>query len=152
MGQTISLSDVGSNIKKHLSVIGKRFYDKNGKNLFSNITVSSAEEGIFNDYINAAAQNIAGALAQFDTSYSNTSISVNSARWDSETAKALQNAAESYALFFSIGEYLAMTHPELATKYQQDAQGMMHTIVSTAYYKAPPSVSANPTEATASVS
>jgi hypothetical protein len=50
----------------------------------------------------------------------------------------VQNAAKSYALFFSVGEYLAMTHPELAEKYYRDAQGMMNTIITTAYHKEPP--------------
>ena len=138
MAQTISLTGVKANVKKHLSIIGKRLYDKEGKNLFSNITVSSAEDGIFDHYVSAAAQNIAGAIAQFVTNYSDTSITVNDARWDSQVATALSKAAQSYALLFSVGEYLAMTHPELAEKYYRDAQGMMNTIITTAYHKDPP--------------
>jgi 5-hydroxyisourate hydrolase-like protein (transthyretin family) len=138
MAQTISLTGVKANVKKHLSIIGKRLYDKEGKNLFSNITVSSAEDGIFDHYVSAAAQNIAGAIAQFVTSYSDTSITVNDARWDAPVSLALNNAAQSYALLFSVGEYLAMTHPELAEKYYRDAQGMMNTIITTAYHKEPP--------------
>ena len=143
MAQTINLSGVPSDIKKHLSIIGKRLYDKDGKNLFSNITVSSAEDGIFTHYVSAAAQNIAGAIAQFVTNYSDTSITVNDARWDSQVATALSKAAQSYALLFSVGEYLAMTHPELAEKYYRDAQGMMNTIIATAYHKDPPSASSS---------
>jgi len=138
MAQTISLTGVKANVKKHLSIIGKRLYDKEGKNLFSNITVSSAEDGIFDHYVSAAAQNIAGAIAQFVTNYSDTSITINDARWDSQVATALNKAAQSYALLFSVGEYLAMTHPELAEKYYRDAQGMMNTIITTAYHKDPP--------------
>ena len=152
MAQTITLTGITAKIKKHLSIIGKRLYDKNGKNMFSNITVSSAEDGIFNDYISAAAQNIAGALGQFVTSYTDTAITVNDARWDAEVVKALQSAAESYALLFSVGEYLAMNYPDLAVKYQRDAQGMMNTIITTAYHKDPPTATADPTSATASVS
>ncbi|MBR2291701.1 MAG: hypothetical protein IJ868_05240 [Prevotella sp.] len=142
MAQTITLTGITAKIKRHLSVIGKRLYDKNGKNLFSNITVSSAEDPIFDHYISAAAQNIAGALAQFVTSYSDTSVTVDGTRWDAEVAKAVQNAAESYAMLFAVGEYLAMTHPELAEKYYRDAQGMMNTLVTSAYHKEPPSAPA----------
>lgn len=157
MAQTISLSSVPAQIKRHLSIIGKRLYTKDGKNLFSNITLSTAEQpesgtGILDHYISAAAQNIAGALAQFVTSYSNTSITVNDARWDAQVATALQNACQSYALLFSVGEYLAMTHPELAEKYHRDAQSMMNTIITTAYHKDPPSATADPTAASAAVS
>ena len=135
---TISLADIDSDIKRHLSIIGKRLYDKEGKNLFSNITTSTAETGIFDQYIAAAAQNIAGALSQFVSSYSDTSITLTGSRFNSELEKALQNAGKSYAVLFSVGEYLAMTHPELAEKYYRDAQGMMNTIITTAYHKEPP--------------
>lgn len=135
---TISLSGVDSKIKRHLSVIGKRLYNKEGKNLFSDITLSSESQGILTHYIDAAAQNIAGALSQFVTSYSNSSITVVDGRWDTNMATAVQNACQSYALLFAVGEYLAMTHPDLAQKYQRDAQGMMNTIITTAYYKKPP--------------
>lgn len=149
--QTIPLDGVKPKIKKHLSIIGKRLYDKEGKNLFSNITVSSAEDGIFDHYVSAAAQNIAGALAQFVTSYSDTSIKVNDARWNTTLPPALVNAAQSYALLFSVGEYLAMTHPELAEKYYRDAQGMMNTVIATAYHKEPPSANGSALNAQASV-
>jgi hypothetical protein len=152
MAQTISLSGVSTQIKRHLSIIGKRLYTKDGKNLFSNITVSTAEDSIFNDYIYAAAQNIAAALAQFVTSYSNTSITVEGTRWDTNVASAVQNACVSYATLFSVGEFLAMTHPELADKYYRDAQIMMNTIISTAYHKEPPTANASPTSASVSVS
>ena len=140
MAQTISLAGVSNSIQRHLSIIGKRLYNKEGKNLFSNITVSSNETSIFSDYISAAAQNIAAALAQFVTSYNNTNqqIIIDNARWNSHVAAAVRDACVSYATLFSVGEFLAMTHPELAEKYYRDAQGMMNTIISSAYHKNPP--------------
>lgn len=135
---TISLANLENDIKRHLSIIGKRLYDKEGKNMFSNITVSTAEPAIFTQYISAAAQNIAGALAQFVTSYSDTSITVEGTRWKAPLTTSVENAARSYAVLFTVGEYLAMTHPELAEKYYRDAQGMMNTIITTAYHKNPP--------------
>lgn len=155
---TISLANVPGKVKRHLSIIGKRLYTKDGKNLFSDITLSTAEQptsgntGILDHYVAAAAQNIAGALSQFVSSYSDTSITVSGTRWDAALTTAVQNAAESYALLFSVGEYLAMTHPELAEKYYRDAQGMMNTIITTAYHKDPPTATADPTSATANVS
>ena len=142
---TISLTGISTDIKKHLSVIGKRLYTKDGKNMFSDITVSTAEQpsagsGIFDQYISAAAQNIAGALAQFVTSYSDTSIDVTGTRWNAALTSSVQNAAKSYATLFTVGEYLAMTHPDLAEKYYRDAQGMMNTITTLAYHKNAPTI------------
>jgi hypothetical protein len=147
MALTISLENLNADIQRHLSIIGKRLYDKNGKNIFSNITLSSIEPPILTQYVSAAAQNVAGAIAQFVTSYSNTSITIDNSRWDTSVSTALSNAIRSYAVLFCVGEYLAMAHPELSDKYYHDAQLMMNTIVSTAFYKKPPSSSAsiNPT-------
>lgn len=139
---TITLTGIDGDIQRHLSIIGKRLYDKDGKNLFSNITVSTAEPSIFTQYIAAAAQNIAGALSPFVTSYDDTSITLTGSRFNTELEKALQNAGKSYATLFTVGEYLAMTHPELAEKYYRDALGMMNTIVAVAYKKKSPAVSA----------
>jgi len=113
--------------------------------MFSDITVSTAEQpsagsGIFDQYISAAAQNIAGALAQFVTSYSDTSIDVTGTRWNAALTSSVQNAAKSYATLFTVGEYLAMTHPDLAEKYYRDAQGMMNTIITLAYHKNAPTI------------
>lgn len=142
---TISLANLQQEIRQHLSVIGKRLYDKQGKNLFSNITASSAEGDVFDDYIAAAAQNLAGSLAQFVTAYTDTELTVSGLRWTTALTASVEKAARSYALLFSCGEFLAMTHPELAEKYYRDAQSMMATVVSTAFYKSPPQVaSSNP--------
>lgn len=135
---TISLSGLTPKIKRHLSVIGKRMYDKEGKNLFSNITTSTAEDPIFEHYITIAAQNIAATLDKFVTAYSDTSVTVQSERWSTQVKLALKSAAESYALLFTVGEFLAMTHPDLAKKYQEDAVGTMTTIIETANNKVAP--------------
>lgn len=135
---TISLENLTPEIKRHLSVIGKRLYDKQGKNLFSNITVSTAEDVIFEHYVSVAAQNIVGAIAQFVTGSTSTTITVSGSRWTQPVTASVEKAARSYALLFAVGEYLGMTHPELAEKYYKDAQNTMATIVTTAFYKEPP--------------
>ena len=39
---TITVATVISAIKRHLSIIGKRLYSKDGKNMFSDVTLSSS--------------------------------------------------------------------------------------------------------------
>jgi hypothetical protein len=65
---TITISTVISAIKRHLSIIGKRLYNKEGKNMFSDITLSSAEDTqILTQYITTSAQNVEALLKQFIT-------------------------------------------------------------------------------------
>ena len=151
-----SVNTVISAIKRHLSVIGKRLYTKEGKNLFSDVTLSSAEDTqILTQYINASAQDIEAALKQFVTSstYSATiSITIQNTRGDSDFESRTQALAESYITLNSTGEYLSMVHPDIAKKYQLDAIQRMQSLVAYVFYKNPPAVSsANPLSVNATI-
>lgn len=147
---TITISAVISAIKRHLSIIGKRLYNKDGKNLFSDITLSSAEDTpILTQYINASAQDIEAVLKQFITAstYNATTISmtITNTRGDSDFATRVQDLSESYVTLNSIGEYLAMAHPDLSQKYHADARQRMESLMMYVIYKkAPDAASADP--------
>jgi hypothetical protein len=153
---TITVSNVISAIKRHLSIIGKRLYSKEGKNLFSDITLSSAEDtNILTQYINTSAQDVEAALKQFVTSstYGATiSMTIDNTRGDADFQTRVQDLIESYVRLNSIGEYLSMVHPELAQKYQRDAQQRIESLVSYVFYKQPPSSTGDLLVASATVS
>ena len=153
---TITVSNVISAIKRHLSIIGKRLYSKEGKNLFSDITLSSAEDtNILTQYINASAQNVEAVLKQFITAstYGATiSLTITNTRGDSDFETRTQELAESYITLNSTGEYLSMVHPDIAQKYQRDAKQKIEDLVSYVFYKKTPTATADPLAATASVS
>ena len=139
---TITVSSVISAIKRHLSIIGKRLYTKEGKNLFSDITLSSAEDTqILTQYINASAQDVESVLKQFVTSstYGSTiTMSITNTRGDADFDTRVQDMIQSYVTLNSVGEYLAMNHPDLAQKYQSDARQRMEALMIYVIYKKPP--------------
>ena len=140
---TITISTVISAIKRHLSIIGKRLYNKDGKNMFSDITLSSAEDTqILTQYINASAQDVESVLKQFITAstYSATTISmtITNTRGDSDFETRVKDLADSYVTLNSVGEYLSMVHPDLAQKYQRDAQQRLEMLIAYVFYKKPP--------------
>jgi hypothetical protein len=142
---TITISTVISAIKRHLSIIGKRLYSKEGKNMFSDITLSSAEyTPILTQYINASAQDVEAVLKQFVTSTvfdgSSIEIIIINTRGDADFETRTKALVESYITLNSIGEYLSMTHPDLAQKYQRDAKQRLESLVSYVFYKKPPTV------------
>lgn len=153
---TFTVSTLISAIKRHLSIIGKRLYNKEGKNMFSDITLSSAEDTqILTQYINASAQDIESVLKQFITSstYGATiSMTITNTRGDSDFETRTKDLAESYITLNSVGEYLSMVHPDIAQKYQRDAQQRIEAIVAYVFYKKPPtSATANPLAVSTSV-
>ena len=145
---TITVATVISAIKRHLSIIGKRLYSKDGKNMFSDITLSSAEDtNILTQYITASAQDVEAALKQFitDSTYNTTSISMTIAntRGDSDFQTRAKDLAETYVLLNSIGEYLSMVHPDLAQKYFADAKQRMEALMLYVIYKKSPTPSSS---------
>lgn len=154
---TITIATVISAIKRHLSIIGKRLYSKDGKNMFSDITLSSAEDtNILTQYITASAQDVESVLKQFITAstYSSSAVSmtITNTRGDSDFETRTQALAESYVTLNSIGEYLSMVHPDLAAKYQRDACQRIESLVEYVFYKKPPTATASQTGGTATVS
>lgn len=139
---TITFSTLKSAIKRHLSVIGKRLYTKEGRNMFSDITVSTAEDPIFEQYISAAAQNVESLLRELVTSFSvassQVSLTLANTRESSDFDARCQELVTTYLTLFTVGEYLAMVHPELAEKYRQDSVQSIQSLLAYAFYKKPP--------------
>jgi len=145
---TITIASVIADIKRHLSIIGKRLYTKDGKNMFSDITLSSAEDtNILTQYITDSAQDVEAALKQFitDSTYNTTSISMTIAntRGDSDFQTRAEDLAETYVRLNSIGEYLSMVHPDLAQKYFADAKQRMEALMFYVIYKKSPTPSSS---------
>jgi hypothetical protein len=143
---TITVATVISAIKRHLSIIGKRLYSKEGKNMFSDITLSSAEDTqILTQYITAAAQDVEAVLKQFITATVVTgspattiSMTITNTRGDSDFETRVKDLSESYITLNAVGEYLSMLHPDLAQKYYRDAKQRIEMLVSYVYHKNPP--------------
>ena len=140
---SFTIATVRTAVKKHLSTIGKRLYSKDGKNMFSDITLSSAEDtNILDQYITSSAQDIEAVLKQFITAstYNTTTISITitNTRGDSDFDTSTQNMAESYITLNTVGEYLSMVHPDIAQKYQRDARQRLESLMAYVFYKKPP--------------
>lgn len=143
---TITVATVISAIKRHLSIIGKRLYSKEGKNMFSDITLSSAEDTqILTQYITAAAQDVEAVLKQFITATvvtgspaTSISMTITNTRGDSDFETRVKDLSESYITLNAVGEYISMLHPDLAQKYYRDAKQRIEMLVSYVYHKNPP--------------
>lgn len=140
---TLSTTSIMSAIKRHLSIIGKRLYTKEGKNMFSDITLSSAEDvQILKQYISASAQDVEAILKQFITSatYSDSSITIviQNTRGDEDFEARTQDLVTSYVTLNSVGEYLSMAHPDIAEKYHNDARQRISALLEYVIYKEPP--------------
>ena len=153
---TITYSEIVTYVKRQLSIIGKRLYTKDGKNMFSDITLSSAEVDTLNLLIKSSAHDVEAVLKQFITSTTENTgtfmMNITNTRGDNDFQTRAENMAKDYAQYNTLAEYLSMTHPDIAAKYQRDAQQRMESLVEYVFYKKPPTSTANPLSATSSVS
>lgn len=147
---TFTISDIIAAAKRHFSIIGKRLYSKDGHNMFADITLSSAEDTeILTQYITTSAHDIEAALSPLisATTISTSSISMTIAntRGDADFQTRAQDMVKSYLTLNTVGEYLAMLHPDIAQKYHQDAIQRLQALVAYVFYKKPPTAAtANP--------
>ena len=152
---TISLSSLKAEVKKHLSVIGKRTYTKDGHNMFSNITVSTAEDPIIDNYLAIASQAVYALIHPFVTAWSitgtNLTATLANTRNDSDFETKAKDYIESFMTLSATGDYLAMTHPDIAQKYEADTTGAMQSLLMYVFYKKPVNPTADPLSPTVTV-
>lgn len=141
---TITVSSIISDIKRHLSIIGKRLYDKEGKNMFSNITTSTAEEPIFEQYISAAVKEVDSALLPIIVSHEITATNIvyelenTRGKYGDDFESHCEGYIKSFIVLYVVGRFLAMTHPDMAEKYTVDSSNAIMSLVQYAFYKEPP--------------
>ena len=143
---TLTYSSIYPEIQRHLSVIGKRAANKAGENIFSAVTVSSAEKPIFDQYIQQAAQNAVAAIERFVSAYtegtSSITFLVTNTRWNDPSTPSFVGAFapsfRKYVIMYATAEYLSMCFPEYAKKYYEAAIAALTAIIRLVFFKAPP--------------
>lgn len=142
----VTFANLYPDIQRHLSIIGKRLHNTKGENMFSAVTLSSAEKDIMAQYMQQGAENVVAAIQQFVSSYNETATSVafyvTNTRWNDPNTPsfypAFIKAFNSYLINYTLSEYLSMNFPELAKKYIQAALNFLTALIHLVFFKAPP--------------
>lgn len=138
---TVDWCNVRKCVSRHFSIIGKRMKEKDGSTLFANITLSSEEKGIMNQYINAAAETFSAELAPFITYYNSGDFlvfTIKNTRWaDSEDSVTVpfEGNFMGYTVAYVANAVLGMTYPELAKKYGEDMVNHLNAAIKLVYIK-----------------
>lgn len=142
---TITYSSVIEAIKRHLSYMGKRSTDQRGNNMFSDVTLSSLEQPLLHQYIDAAIQNVIAVATPFIHQYTHTQTQhefvVENTRWGTSSGDLFDGAfvdgVTTYCVLYTVGEYLGMAHGDYAKKYYDDAAQRLDALQRLLYFKAP---------------
>lgn len=127
-------------IKVHLSIIGKRLNQKPGDKNYQNITLTTNEDNLIEDYFKGAVAYLAGQFPEVLVSYrSDGPISFDDAsRASNAQMNALDDIYSSYILSYCIASYLSMINADLAKKYQQEAASYLTAARNVIYSKTVP--------------
>lgn len=124
----ITYSDLLTDVKRHLSIIGKRAQKVNGQSMFSDLTTSTFEDPVFNDFIINAAHNVISALADACSTYiigeNSVTFKIIGTRWEDTGTNpqmglkdAIKGAVRMYIYNFTLAQYLSVIHPSTGEKY-----------------------------------
>lgn len=126
---TINNTNLLAEIKRSLSIIGKRSVDDEGNLLFKDITLSSREEGIVGDYINNAVNMLVAELAGFVTGTTGGIQVTFPANQNSNLESYIQTACNAYIIAYCLYSWFVITAPKIAAKYQGDADNQLAAII-----------------------
>lgn len=101
----IDINSIKSDVKKTLSLIGKRSGDRQGNTLFASVTLSSAEEGLLSSFISEGAHLFFGEVAPLvsgseDGGY--ISLVLDASRVNETKLVLFQNNAEGFVKNFAL--------------------------------------------------
>lgn len=149
---TINFSDIRTEVKKNLSVIGKRLKDGQGASMFSQVTLSSLEVPTLDGYIHAAIHNVIANIRDFVENYFVNGgalvMNVVNARWthmfktnsgntEHGFTEAFTSDVKGYLISYTVSEYLLPNFGQLAEKYVVDANRHLNNLVQMVYFKEP---------------
>lgn len=142
---TISLDSVEGDVMKVVSAIAKRQTDKAERTLFSNVTLSTAEKAILNQYIKAAASVFAGEVAPIVKTYIDASlplsVTFNVTRLNDGHKSAFESNFRSFVNAYVTNMILMLSNTEQAKSFAEDMATHLNAAIKLVYDKDPPSTS-----------
>ena len=120
---------ISADVRRSLSIIGKRSVDENGNLLFKDITLSSLEEPLLEDYLHQAAIDITVETGALITEATQAGVklifpeNVNTA-----PLMLTERACKAYCVSYTLASWFAVTAPRLVAKYTKDCTRQMAAI------------------------
>ena len=139
---TIGYADIKSKVKKHFSIIGKRFSDKQANILFTGVTLSSTEEDILKQYVKDAAETFVSSFSPLIAGYTDNTDDVTFTYQRNRVSEGKANAFcslfKSYVVDYVAYSVLSMTYADSARKYADDMTNHVNSALKLIFQKDAP--------------
>lgn len=130
MDINLTYADLYETVERSLSIIGKRSSDDNGNRLFTDITLSSRETGIINDYFRQAVIDLSAETAAFITAGTDESITLTfPSNHNAALNPFIADSCKAYCVSYALYSWFIVTAPRIAEKYQADCARQLSVII-----------------------
>lgn len=136
----IDISNTFDLVQDQLGMIGKRVKTQTGEPMFSDFSLSSREKPVILQYAVDAVQAIIAIAPERVTDYHKENgcilFSVNGGRDNDNLTEMFNDMASAFVRTYCIAQFLAMTKPDYAKKYFDEANSISETLFKLLFNKA----------------
>ena len=139
---TLNFSTLANDVKRSLSIIGKRSIDEHGNLMFKDITMSSLEEPLLDDYFQQAVIDISAESDSFITASTDTSLTLSFPDNHNDALNtAILNVCKAYCVSYALYSWFSVVAPRLQEKYMGDCKRQAGALIRLLHNKKTPALS-----------
>lgn len=141
---TLDSNTLAGEVKRSLSIIGKRSVDDKGEPAYKDITLGSLEDPLLADYFRQAVIDISTETAAFITAASDTQITLTfPTNHNTVLETFIQQSCEAYCVSYALWSWLTITAPRIASRYLEDCKRQIGSIIRLIHDKKSPTAAAS---------
>jgi len=139
---TLNFTALAADVKRSLSIIGKRSIDENGNLMFKDITLSSQEEPLLDDYFQQAVIDLTTETDTFITASTDTSLTLTfPVNHNGALTPAITKVCKAYCVSYALYSWFSIVAPRLVEKYMGDCKRQTGALVRLIHNKKAPEAS-----------
>lgn len=135
----LDFNQLKRDVKRSLSIIGKRSIDEDGNLMFKDITLGSLEEPLLNDYFQQAIIDLTTGTDTFIKASSDSSLTLEFPTNHNDALNpAIINSCKAYCTSYALYSWFTVVAPKLVAKYQDDCARQMAALIRLIHNKKEP--------------
>lgn len=141
---TFNFNNLAEEVKRSLSIIGKRSVDESGNLLFKDITLSSLEEPLLNDYLQQAVIDLTTETDTFITASTETTLTLTfPTNHNDALDTAITKVCKAYCVSYALYSWFSIVAPRLVEKYMGDCKRQAGALIRLIHNKKAPAESSS---------
>lgn len=141
---TFDFNDLAEEVKRSLSIIGKRSVGESGNLLFKDITLSSLEEPLLNDYLQQAVIDLTTETDTFITASTETTLTLTFPTNHNDALNtAITKVCKAYCVSYALYSWFSIVAPRLVEKYMGDCKRQAGALIRLIHNKKAPAESSS---------